>query len=90
MPIYNWLLADKSLGLMFRLHVYSMAAGMVILFYLLFPGRVQTSTGQLVFEVVLMGLGTFCCAVGVFSMLYMLIRKLVADKRISKRGSSDS
>ena len=89
-PIYSWLLADKSLGLMFRLHVYSMAMGMFILFYLLFPGRVQSSTGHLVFEVVLMGLGTFCCAVGIFSMLYMLIRKLIADKRIARRRQSDS
>ena len=80
-PLYHWLIADRSLGLMFRLHVWAMATGMLILFYVLFPGREQHSTGQLVLEVLLMGFGTFCCSVGVFSLIYMLVRKLVADSK---------
>ncbi len=90
-PLYRWLFADRDLGLMFKLHIYSMGIGMLILFYVLFPGRTQDTTGQMAVELVLMGLGTFCCAVGLFSMLYMLFRKLIADARISRRGGgSDS
>ena len=79
--IYKWLIADRSLGLMLKFHLIAMGIGMLILFFVLFPGRVQQHTDQLIVEFFLMAFGTFCCAVGVFSLLYMVVRKLIADNR---------
>lgn len=81
MLIYRWLLGDKDSGLMLKFHLWAMGIGMILLFYVLFPWRTQTSTTQLTIELVLMVAGTFCCAVGVFSLLYMTIRKLIYDHR---------
>jgi hypothetical protein len=78
--IYRWLIADLSLGLMLKFHLISTGIGMLILFYVLIPS-LKPPNGQLVLELVLMVFGTFCCAVGLFSLLYMIIRKLVWDKR---------
>ena len=79
--LYKWLIADRDLGLMLKFHLVSSAIGMLILFYVLFPGRVQEGTNQLVLEFGLMGFGTFCCAIGLFSLLYMTVRKFISDSR---------
>jgi len=84
MLIYRWLLGDRDYGLMLKFHLWSTAIGMVILFYVLFPWRTQTNTSQLILELVLMGLGTFFCAVGLFSLLYMTVRKLIYNLRQPK------
>lgn len=81
MLIYRWLLGDKDSGLMLKFHLWATGIGMILLFYVLFPWKTQTSTTQLTIELVLMVTGTFCCAVGLFSLLYMAIRKLIYDYR---------
>ena len=79
--VYRWLIADRSLGLMLKFHLVSTGLGMILLFIVLFPGRSQASTSELVLEFIFMGLGTFCCAIGLFSLLYMATRKLISDHR---------
>ena len=81
--VYRWLIADRSLGLMLKFHLIATGVGMLILFFVLFPGRTQENTDQLIAELFMMGFGTFCCAIGVFSLLYMVVRKFIADSRSS-------
>ena len=76
--IYRWLIADLSLGLMLKFHIASTGTGMLILFYVLMPSY-MSDPGMLALELGLMIFGTFCCSVGVFSLLYMIIRKLIKD-----------
>lgn len=77
--IYKWLISDLSLGLMLKFHLIATGLGMLILFYVLMPAAGKGDPGRLGLELGLMVLGTFCCTVGVFSLLYMIIRKLVRD-----------
>ena len=76
--VYKWLIADLSLGLMLKFHLISTGLGMLILFYVLMPAK-YTDPAGLALELVLMIFGTFCCSVGVFSLLYMVVRKLIRD-----------
>lgn len=76
--IYKWLIADLDLGLMLKFHLIFTGVGMLILFYVLMPAS-KGDQGRLVLELGLMVFGTFSCAVGVFSLLYMIIRKLIRD-----------
>lgn len=76
--IYKWLIADLSLGLMLKFHLISTGVGMLILFYVLMPVINPDSRG-LALELGLMVFGTFCSAVGFFSLSYMIIRKLIRD-----------
>lgn len=76
--IYRWLIADLSLGLMLKFHLISTGIGMLILFYVLMPAQ-NSGQGRLGLEMGLMVFGTFCCSVGLFSLLYMIVRKLIRD-----------
>ncbi len=76
--IYRWLIADLSLGLMLKFHLISTGIGMLILFYVLMPPQ-NSGEGRLGLELGLMVFGTFCCSVGLFSLLYMIVRKLIRD-----------
>jgi len=76
--IYKWLIADLALGLMLKFHLISTGVGMLILFYVLMPAAYQ-APGRLALELGLMVFGTFCCSIGLFSLLYMVVRKLIKD-----------
>jgi hypothetical protein len=76
--IYRWLIADLALGLMLKFHLISLGVGMLSLFYVLMPS-VRANPGKLALELGMMVFGTFCFSVALFSLLYMIIRKLVRD-----------
>jgi len=83
--IYKWLIADLSLGLMLKFHLISTGMGMLIMFYVLMPLQ-KPDVSRLLLELGLMVFSVFFWAVGLFSLLYMIIRKLVWDKRHAEPG----
>ena len=81
---YIWLIRGGATGIMMKLHLVVTLVGMILLFFVLMPWRSDQSTDRIIWEFIIMGVGTFLCAFGIYTLIYMVIRKLVFHLRGGK------
>jgi len=73
--LYYWLIKGGATGLMMKFHLTVTGIGMILLFFVLMPWRPDQESGQILAELIIMGVGTLLCALGVYTLLYMILRK---------------
>ena len=87
---YIWLIRGGSTGLMMRLHLIVTGLGMLLLFWILAPWKPVTSQQGVLIELIAMGVGTFLCAFGLYTLIYMIGRKILVSLRSHKRRTDNN
>lgn len=84
---YVWLIGGGNHGLLMKFHLITTGIGMLMLFFVLMPWRPEQDAAHILFELIIMGVGTFLCALGLYTLLYLIVRKFIFNWR--GKGSAD-